>query len=98
MDASERMFDTGWVEYVKPPPPWDAGRQGILNSTGARVPEHTFRQPVQVVIRIVWKHDGEEHLETQAAGWTGRDVYVRLPDGRYRFTSVWLEASDVMRR
>ena len=35
LDRTERMFDTGWVEYVRPPPPWEAGRQSILNSTGA---------------------------------------------------------------
>jgi hypothetical protein len=46
----------------------------------------------------VWADDGEEHVETVAAGWTGQNVYVRLPDTRWRFTSVWLRASDVRRR
>jgi hypothetical protein len=86
------------VEHVEPPPPWEVGRQTILNSTGARVPEHTFGQPVPVVARIVWEHDGEEQLETGALGWTGRNVYVRLPDRRYRLASVWLDAADVKRR
>ena len=45
-----------------------AGRQAILNSTGARMPEHTFKTPVPVVVRIVWEHDGEEHIETIALG------------------------------
>ena len=85
------------MEYVKPPPPWEAGRQGIVNSTGARVPEHTFGQPVPVVVRIVWEHDGEERVETVALGWTGQHAYIRLPDPRYRFTAVWLDASDVKR-
>jgi hypothetical protein len=31
------------------------------------------------------------------AGWTGRNVYLRLLDPRYRFTSIWLDASDVKR-
>jgi hypothetical protein len=53
---------------------------------------------VPVVVRIVWEHDGEEHVETEAAGWTGRNVYVRMPDRRYRLTSVWLDAADVKRR
>ena len=48
--------------------------------------------------RIVWECDGEEQFETVALGWTGRDVYVRMPDRRYRFTSVWLDAADVTRR
>jgi hypothetical protein len=91
------VFDTGWVEYVKPPPPWDAGRQGILNALEAQVPQHTFGQPVPVVVRNEWAEDGEERLETEALGWTDRRVYVRLPDNRWRFTSIWLDASDVRR-
>jgi hypothetical protein len=55
-------------------------RQAILNDTGAREPEHTFHQPVPIVARIVWADDGEEFIETVAAGWTGQNVYVRLPD------------------
>jgi hypothetical protein len=39
-----------------------------------------------------------EQLETEALGWTDRRVYVRLPDSRWRFTSIWLDASDVTRR
>jgi hypothetical protein len=62
------------------------------------VPERTFGQPVPVVARIVWEHDGEEQLETEALGWTGRNVYVRLPDRRYRLASVWLDAAGVKRR
>jgi hypothetical protein len=48
--------------------------------------------------RIVWEYDGEEQFETVALGWTGRDVYVRMPDRCYRFTAVWLDAADVRRR
>jgi hypothetical protein len=82
------------VESVAPPPPWEAGRQ----ATGAHVPEHTFGQPVPIVARIVWEHDGEEELEVEALGWTDRNVYVRLPDSRWRLTSVWLDVEDVRRR
>jgi hypothetical protein len=53
---------------------------------------------VPVVVRIVWEHDGEEHIETVALGWTGQHAYIRLPDPRYRFTAVWLRAEDVKRR
>jgi hypothetical protein len=53
---------------------------------------------VPVVVRIMWEHDGEEPIDTVAMGWTGRNVYVRLPDPRYRFAAVWLDASDVKRR
>jgi hypothetical protein len=86
------------VEYVKPPPPWEEGRQGILNALEAQMPEHTFKLPVPVVVRIVWENDGEEHIETEALGWSNGDAYVRLPDSRWKFTSVWLRAEDVKRR
>lgn len=49
-------------------------------------------------VRVVWAEDGEEYLETVALGWTGRNVYVRMPGPRYRFTAVWLDAADVTRR
>jgi hypothetical protein len=71
--------------------------QRILNDTGARVPEHRLDRPVPVVVRVVWEHDGEEHVETEALGWTGQNVYLRLPDPRCRFTAVWLDASDLKR-
>jgi hypothetical protein len=57
------------VDPVAPPPPWEAGRQGILKALEAQMPEHTFGQPVPVVARIVWEHDGEELIETVALGW-----------------------------
>jgi hypothetical protein len=60
---------------------WSPG-QKILNDTGARMPEHTFPQPVPVTARVVWADDGEEHIDTVALGWTGRDVYVRMSDTR----------------
>ena len=30
------------VEYVEPPPPWEEGRQDILNALEAQMPEHAF--------------------------------------------------------
>ena len=58
-------------------PRWlGARRVGCPNSTGSREPEHTFNQPVPITARIVWAEDGEEHVDTVALGWTGRDVYV----------------------
>jgi hypothetical protein len=53
---------------------------------------------VPITARIVWADDGEECIETVVAGWSGQNVYVRLPDPRYRHTSVWLDAADVKRR
>ena len=78
-------------------PGWSPG-QAILNDTGARIPEHTFKQPVPIIARVVWADDGEEHVDTVALGWTGRDVYVRMSDRRYRLTATWLDAADVRRR
>jgi len=70
--------DTGRVGDWQPPQTpqqlgWSPG-QAILNDTGARQPEHTFYQPVPVVARIVWEGDGEEFIETVAAGWSGQNV------------------------
>jgi hypothetical protein len=42
--------------------------------------------------------DGEEYIDTVPAGWSGQNVYVRLPDRRYRLTSVWLDAAGAKRR
>jgi hypothetical protein len=52
---------------------------------------------VPIVAWVVWADDGEEYIDTWAAGWSGQLVYVRLPDRRYRLTSVWLRAEDVRR-
>jgi hypothetical protein len=76
---------------------WSPG-QKILNDTGACEPKDRLDPPVPIVARIVWEDDGEEYIETTAAGWSGRLVYVRVPDRRYRLTSVWLDAADVTRR
>jgi hypothetical protein len=35
---------------------------------------------------------------THLASWSGQLVYVRMPDRRYRLTSVSLDAADVTRR
>jgi hypothetical protein len=103
LDAYEHLFDTGCVEGWRAEQQrqqtnaWSPG-QAILNSTGARQPEHTFKEPVPITARIVWADDSEEFIETVAAGWSGQNVYVRLPDQRYRLTSVWLDAMNVRRR
>jgi hypothetical protein len=36
------------VEYVTPPP-WEAGRQGILNALEAQVPQHTFGYRIRAI-------------------------------------------------
>jgi hypothetical protein len=42
--------------------------------------------------------DGEEWIETEALGWTGHEICLRMSDPRYRLRAVWLDASDVRRR
>ena len=54
LDVLEHLFDTSRVEYVEPPPPWEEGRQDILNALEAQMPRHTFKTPVPVVARIEW--------------------------------------------
>jgi hypothetical protein len=34
----------------------------------AREPEHALDPPVPIVARIVWEHEGEQHIETIALG------------------------------
>jgi hypothetical protein len=53
---------------------------------------------VPVTARIVWEDDGEEHIETETAGWSGQLVYVRVPRSAASASSVWLDFSDVRRR
>jgi hypothetical protein len=53
---------------------------------------------VPVTARILSEHDGEEHIETVPLGWTGQHAYIRVPDPRYRFIAVGLDAADVTQR
>jgi hypothetical protein len=76
---------------------WSPG-QAIVNSTGAREPRAHLSRAGADRGRIVWADDGEQYLETVALGWTGRNVYVRMTDTRYRLRAVWLDAADVTRR
>jgi hypothetical protein len=38
-----------------------------------------FGQPVPVVVRVEWEHDGEEHIETEALGWSNGDRTCGYP-------------------
>ena len=62
------------------------------------MPEHTLSPPVPIVARVVWETDGEEHVDTEALGWTGQAVYVRLADPRCLTNAIWLDGADVQRR
>ena len=80
----------------QPSTPWDS--QEITNSLGARQPEHLLSPPVPIVATIRWAMDGEESIDTEAIGWTGQAVYVRLADPRCRTNAIWLDGADVQRR
>jgi hypothetical protein len=83
LDLFELLFDTGRVEYVSRRRGRPVARAPSTRPA-PRVPEHTFGQPVPVVVRIVWDHDCEEHIATLALGWTGQHACIRLPDPRCR--------------
>jgi hypothetical protein len=72
--------------------------QVIVNTTPAKMPQHRLEPPVPITARILWDRDGEEWIETEALGWTGNEVYVRMTDRRYQLRAVWLDAADVRRR
>jgi hypothetical protein len=76
--------------------PWDS--QPITNGLQARVPEHTPSPPVPIVATIRWAVDGEEHINTEALGWTGQAVYLRRVDRRCQTDAIWLDGADVKRR
>ena len=70
----------------------------ICAATSRSQPEHRLQPPMPVVARVQWADDGVEYVETTALGWTGRQVYVRMADPRWRFSAVLLDASNVRRR
>lgn len=77
---------------------WRRDWQHVLNAQPIP-PRHQQRTGwVPVTARIVWEHDGTEHVDTYAYAWTDTLVLVQLVDSRYRFRGVWLEPGDVQRR
>lgn len=55
------------------------------------------RGTIPVVVRLIWERDGEEHVETVARDWVGRDVLVDMDDYRWPTRGVWVDATDVQR-
>lgn len=75
--------------------------QRILNAVD--IPPEPHGRPRQgegipVTVRILWEHDGEEHIETLALDWTNTAVRVRLHDLRHQVKAVWVAPGDVRRR
>lgn len=55
-------------------------------------------EPIPVIARIEWAHDGEEQLDTKAIAWTSQAVLVLISDRRRRTIGAWLPPGDVARR
>lgn len=54
---------------------------------------------IPVVARLVWEHDGAEHLDTIATAYSSDRVLVEVLDPvRHAIHGVWLDPSDVRRR
>ncbi|HLS33612.1 MAG TPA: hypothetical protein VK039_08480 [Brevibacterium sp.] len=82
---------------------WDAYAtqwQPLLNEQPipARRAQVSCGLPIAVTARLVWKHDGEERLDTHAWAWTRGAVLVELHDRRRQTIGVWLPVEDVRRQ
>lgn len=53
---------------------------------------------IEVVVRVVWEVDGEEHVPAVATRWWRDHVFVKLSDSRFLPQGTWLAARDVRRR
>lgn len=54
-------------------------------------------QAIDVVARIVFETDGEQHLHGRAVRWTRDRVCVWISDPRLQVSYVWLAPGDVTR-
>lgn len=55
-------------------------------------------QQIDVIARIVFADDGEQHLPGLATRWTRQHVCVSISDPRLQVQFVWLNPADVRRR
>ena len=67
--------------------PADHQRRGCQGTGAHAVPAGADRG------RVVWAVDGEEHVDTEALGWTGQAVYVRVADPRCQSNAIWLDGA-----
>lgn len=92
-EHSRRAAAQSWDSYKR-------HEQTLVNAQEVppRDQQRDLRPPVAVTVRLEWKRDGGEHLDTVARAWHGQTVLVDITDRRYRFKGVWLPAPDVERR
>ncbi|MGH3482288.1 MAG: hypothetical protein ACRDPQ_03550 [Nocardioidaceae bacterium] len=55
-------------------------------------------EPINVRVRLVWEHDGEEWIDGTARRWTHAAVCVTFGDPRLLTNAVWVRPEDVRRR
>jgi hypothetical protein len=56
------------------------------------------RHPIPVIVRVVWKRDGEEWIDGDAIRWARTHVFVTFGDRRLSTIGVWVAPGDVRRR
>lgn len=74
--------------------------QTVLNQTWPPEPR-TLRnrpEPIPVIVRVHWEHDGEEHLPGLATRWDPHHVYVELDDRRLAITGIWVAPDQIVQR
>lgn len=54
-------------------------------------------QQIDVIARVVFATDGEQHLAGRAVRWTKQHVCVTIDDRRLQVAYLWLAAGDVRR-
>lgn len=54
-------------------------------------------QQIDVIARVVFAVDGEQHLAGRAVRWTRQHVCVAIDDPRLQVAYVWLAPADVTR-
>ncbi len=72
----------------------------VLNTHWPRKPTELRPRDegIEVRVRIVWEHDGEEYIEGVATRWDANHVYVEVRDKRLQGNGVWVKPHDVYRR
>lgn len=80
------------------PAAWDSYLQPLVNEHAVPARFTNARHPYpRVRARLVWQHDGEDVIETEAWSWTRDLVLVQVQDRRRQTNGAWLSAADVER-
>jgi hypothetical protein len=66
----------------------------IVNSTGARVAEHTFRRPVPIVARIEWADDESGSTPSRSFGAAATSSTSGMSGTGCGRTATWCHIED----